>query len=242
MRKIICSIFFFIFLLLETNVGFAKSIRFSEVLCEDERFECIEVQEGQTWSSLWEDEKQQDEIRRLNRVNIKLKPGMKIAVPKEKNFFKDPKNLPFPSLIDARGEKQIKVDLSILAWEAYDEEGKLLKWGPASGGKAWCPDVNSKCRTPAGEYYMRNKGGASCKSHKFPIPRGGAPMPYCMFFRGGYALHGSPEVPGYNASHGCVRLYKEDAQWLNEEFSKNKESEEVPSKIKIIIEPYMGLD
>ena len=43
-------------------------------------------------------------------------------------------------------------------------------------------------------------------------------MPYCMFFHTGFALHGSYEVPGYNASHGCVRLYKEDAKWLNEEF------------------------
>ena len=26
------------------------------------------------------------------------------------------------------------------------------------------------------------------------------------YFTGGYALHGSPSVPGYPASHGCVRL------------------------------------
>jgi peptidoglycan hydrolase-like protein with peptidoglycan-binding domain len=26
------------------------------------------------------------------------------------------------------------------------------------------------------------------------------------YFTGGYALHGSPSVPGYAASHGCVRL------------------------------------
>lgn len=224
------------------NFVFSKTTRFGEVLCEDNRFECIEIQEGQTWSSLWEDEKQRDEIRRLNRMNIKLKPGMNIAVPKDKDYFKDSKYLPFPSLINAAGEKQIKVDLSILAWAAYDEEGKLLKWGPASGGKAWCSDVNSKCRTPSGEYYLIKKGGEFCKSHKFPIPRGGAPMPYCMFFRGGYALHGSPEVPGYNASHGCVRIYSEDAQWLNEEFSKSKDSQEAPSQIKVIIEPYSDIE
>ncbi len=43
-------------------------------------------------------------------------------------------------------------------------------------------------------------------------------MPYCMHFSGGYALHGSPTVPGYNASHGCVRLFTEDAKWLNQHF------------------------
>jgi len=33
-----------------------------------------------------------------------------------------------------------------------------------------------------------------------------------MFFHGGFALHGSPSVPGYNASHGCVRLFDDDAE------------------------------
>lgn len=43
-------------------------------------------------------------------------------------------------------------------------------------------------------------------------------MPYCVFFNRGIALHGSPEVPGYHASHGCVRLFVQDAEWLNESF------------------------
>ncbi len=43
-------------------------------------------------------------------------------------------------------------------------------------------------------------------------------MPYCMHFFMGYALHGSDQVPGYAASHGCVRMFIEDARWLNEEF------------------------
>jgi len=35
----------------------------------------------------------------------------------------------------------------------------------------------------------------------------------------GFALHGSYEVPGYNASHGCVRIFVDDAEWLNEDFT-----------------------
>jgi lipoprotein-anchoring transpeptidase ErfK/SrfK len=31
-------------------------------------------------------------------------------------------------------------------------------------------------------------------------------------------MHGSYTVPGYRASHGCVRMFNEDAQWLNKEF------------------------
>ena len=45
-------------------------------------------------------------------------------------------------------------------------------------------------------------------------------MPYCMFFHGGYALHGSYEVPNYNASHGCLRVVPSAAAWLSRNFVK----------------------
>lgn len=35
------------------------------------------------------------------------------------------------------------------------------------------------------------------------------------YFRGGYALHGSPSVPGYPASHGCVRMPNWEADWMD---------------------------
>jgi hypothetical protein len=40
-----------------------------------------------------------------------------------------------------------------------------------------------------------------------------APMPYAVFFNGGYAVHGTFEVKhlGRPASHGCVRLLTENA-------------------------------
>lgn len=40
-----------------------------------------------------------------------------------------------------------------------------------------------------------------------------APMPYAVFFNGGYAVHGTNEVRrlGRPASHGCVRLDTENA-------------------------------
>lgn len=34
------------------------------------------------------------------------------------------------------------------------------------------------------------------------------------YFTGGYALHGSPEVPAWPASHGCIRLTMWDSSWL----------------------------
>ena len=38
-----------------------------------------------------------------------------------------------------------------------------------------------------------------------------SPMPYSVFFRGGYAIHGTGYVKqlGRPASHGCVRLHSQ---------------------------------
>lgn len=43
-----------------------------------------------------------------------------------------------------------------------------------------------------------------------------SPMPYSIFFSGGYAIHGSYEISylGSPASHGCVRLHPENAAIL----------------------------
>ncbi len=42
------------------------------------------------------------------------------------------------------------------------------------------------------------------RSHKYH----GSPMPHAMFFRGGYAIHGTYSTGslGRRASHGCIRL------------------------------------
>lgn len=44
----------------------------------------------------------------------------------------------------------------------------------------------------------------------------GAPMPYSIFFHGGYAIHGTTDLKrlGRIASHGCVRLHPDNAKTL----------------------------
>jgi lipoprotein-anchoring transpeptidase ErfK/SrfK len=37
-------------------------------------------------------------------------------------------------------------------------------------------------------------------------------LPYADYFTGGYAFHEYPDVPGYPASHGCIRIADGDAQ------------------------------
>ncbi len=124
---------------------------------------------------------------------------------------------PFPKSISS-GD-MLKVDLGKLAWAAYDSNGNLVRWGGASGGKNFCDDIGKGCKTVTGTFTFYKKSGSSCKSNLFPVGRGGAPMPYCMHFSGGYALHGG-FVPDFNASHGCVRVPVHEAQWLNQNFVK----------------------
>ena len=39
------------------------------------------------------------------------------------------------------------------------------------------------------------------------------------YFKGGFAIHGSNGVPAFPASHGCIRVTIQDADWLSERLS-----------------------
>ncbi|MEO8401465.1 MAG: L,D-transpeptidase [Gammaproteobacteria bacterium] len=209
-----------VILMLISHSAFALPISYT--LCKDtERFTCYTVKRSDSWEKLFSDPRKKDLVKRINRMNIELDRGMKIAIPKNMNGELDIMDYsPFPKQIAALGEKTIFVSINpaILAWGAYDSGGTLQAWGPVSGGKGWCPDVGRHCNTSLGKFEVYRKEGRHCVSTKFPVGRGGAPMPYCMFFNGGFALHGSYDVPGYNDSHGCIRLFVPDASWLNKNF------------------------
>ncbi|EKE01049.1 MAG: enhanced entry protein [uncultured bacterium] len=194
----------------------AKS--YSKQLCFQPGYTCIKIKKGYTWDRLLPDPRRQYIVKKINRMNIELEPGMVIALPNDLDQADELMFAPFPTRITPFDRTVVIVDLSDQAFAAYDTFGSLVHWGPISAGQDWCADVGRGCRTPVGSYYVQSKGGPGCSSSKYPIPEGGAPMPFCMFFRGGYALHASPAVPGYHASHGCVRLFYEDAEWLNKEF------------------------
>jgi hypothetical protein len=131
----------------------------------------------------------------------------------------------------ASKEKIVVVDPRVHAWGAY-ENGNLVRSGLATSGSSWCPDTGKPCRTSSGQFRVYSLGDETCKSKIFPIPKGGAPMPYCMFFHGGQALHGvhSGEVVEGNISHGCVRLQVSDAEWLRYNF--------VNVGTKVVVKPY----
>jgi lipoprotein-anchoring transpeptidase ErfK/SrfK len=124
-----------------------------------------------------------------------------------------------PSHIPATGEKVIIIDPNAHAFGAYSPGGVLLRSGTATAGSRWCRDLHRPCKTRSGSFRIHSLGSSGCKSHKFPLPRGGAPMPYCMFFNGGQGIHGSYEVVRGNISHGCVRVHVGDAHWLRFNFA-----------------------
>ncbi|WP_058535303.1 L,D-transpeptidase [Legionella saoudiensis] len=117
-----------------------------------------------------------------------------------------------------------------LSWKAINEHGQVVRTGRGSAGRKYCPDIHRGCKTPTGVFRIWSKGGPGCRSSRYPVGRGGAPMPYCMYFSKNYAIHGSYEVPHYNASHGCVRLLPSDAKWLSQNFMK--------IGTKVVIKPY----
>jgi hypothetical protein len=66
-------------------------------------------------------------------------------------------------------------------------------------------------RTPNGSYRPQRLE-RKWFSRKYDM----SPMPYSIFFDGGYAIHGSYEIKriGAPASHGCIRLHPEHAEIL----------------------------
>lgn len=208
------------YLISATTYSFAYT-RYGETLCNQPDYFCMKVKSQDSWDKLFPNIEERDMVKRINRMNIRLKTGMTIAVPKNIERLTIYDVSPFPRYIESDGEKTIYVSQKNLAWGAYDQDGELLWWGPISSGVDHC-NVSGGCTTPTGSFRVIRKQDIDCVSTVFPRrangESGGALMPYCMHFFRGFALHGSYDVPGYRASHGCVRMFIEDARWLNEEF------------------------
>lgn len=209
-------------LLLFMTVNAFSEARYGAWLCKQPGYHCLIVQSVDSWESLFPDESVQSLLQRINRMNIPLKRGMMLAIPDNLEGMSIYDFSPFPRYIDSNGEKMVYISQKLLAWAAYDEQGELTWWGPISSGIGPKCRAPGACETPSGLFRIIRKQDENCISTAFPRryngESGGAEMPYCMHFFRGYALHGSDEVPGYRASHGCIRLFNEDAQWLNEEF------------------------
>ncbi|MFC3909178.1 L,D-transpeptidase [Legionella dresdenensis] len=210
---------------------------FGTALCAYPQYQCIKISKNQSWDTMFPDEQQRDIVQRLNRSYNYLWAGKEIVVPRNMENKTLLDFSPFPLTIQPDGEKQIIVDQDKLAWAAYDIDGKLVKWGPISSGRDKCSDSNRSCRTMTGIFHFFSKENEKCRSNVYPVGKGGAKMPYCMYFHKGFALHGSDDIPGYRASHGCVRMFTRDALWLNHEFVEVANPKANFAGTKIIVRP-----
>lgn len=186
---------------------------YGTALCSHPNYDCVKVKGGKSWERMFPDPKHRDIVQRVNRTYNYLWGGKTLAIPKNLDQITIFDVSPFPLAIGKTGEKQVIVDQEKLAWGAYNAEGNLVKWGPISSGKDYCPDIGKRCRTQTGVFRIFGKQNKRCRSRAFS-----ANMPYCMFFYKGFAMHGSNDIPGKRASHGCIRMFTHDAKWLNYEF------------------------
>lgn len=192
-------------------------------LCHQPGLHCIAVNPGDTWERKFPDSEQRNIVERLNRTNVPISFRRWLVVPKSWDHLNYNELGPFIGKIDPPGQKLLIVDLRVFAFAAYDASGNLVYWGPATGGDQWCSDSDNNCMTAQGNFKIYRIQGADCVSHQFPLEtesglKGGSPMPYCMHYYRGYALHGANLAGFTNRSHGCIHLFNADAKWLKENF------------------------
>ncbi len=200
---------------------FVPPAEYEHELCHSPFFKCYPVKSNETWRGLFSDDSKRSLVQRINRTNVPLQYLNEIILPVDIKNISYKAISPLPAHLDTGGQRLVYVDLNHFAFAAYDEQGNRVLWGPASGGKPWCDDTKTSCLTATGTFHVYRIKGADCTSGTYPLETdGGAQMPYCMYFYKGFAMHGSTLSGFVNRSRGCVRLFDEDAKWLNENFVK----------------------
>ncbi len=142
-------------------------------------------------------------VLKLNRLDLKhCKSGDTLIVPI--NFTDSAALCPFPLHFDSAAAipKLLVISRKVQAFAAY-EHGTLLRWGPTSTGKKKTP-------TPAALYFTNWKKKLT---HSTVDPSW--ILPWCVNLDNfeGISLH-QFDMPGYPASHSCIRLLEEDAMWI----------------------------
>jgi peptidoglycan hydrolase-like protein with peptidoglycan-binding domain len=115
---------------------------------------------------------------------------------------------PAPLLPDG-GPTRIEVDFKrqvLFFWK----DGALQRVIPVStgNGKRYCEDgICGVAVTPSGSFRIERRIKGKRKSYLGLLYDP-------LYFYGGFAIHGSPSVPGYPASHGCVRIPMHVSRWM----------------------------
>ena len=105
---------------------------------------------------------------------------------------------------------EARIDLSQQKMRVY-QHGRLVHVWPISSGRRGYATPTGTYRPTRmyREYYSRKYDNS--------------PMPHSIFFRGGYAIHGTNYIKrlGRVASHGCIRLHPSNARTLYNMVQRN---------------------
>jgi lipoprotein-anchoring transpeptidase ErfK/SrfK len=142
-------------------------------------------------------------LLKLNRLDAQhLRAGVTLVIPEQVDELTS--FSPFPNRVETVREipKLILVSLRVQAFGAY-EFGNLVRWGPVSSGKKASP-------TPAGLYHTnwKSKATRSSINDEWLLP-----WYFNLDNQSGISFH-QYDLPGYPASHGCLRLLADDAAWI----------------------------
>lgn len=98
---------------------------------------------------------------------------------------------------------EARIDISSQTMHVYRHGVLVHRWKVSTGRSGY--------HTPTGTYRPQRM-----YKRYFSRKYDNSPMPYSIFFRGGYAIHGTNYIKnlGRPASHGCVRLHPENAARL----------------------------
>ncbi len=143
-------------------------------------------------------------ILHINRIDLEhLRDGATLIVPESPSSLRALS--PFPDALGAAvpsAAKLLLVSRRVQAFAAY-ESGTLVRWGAVSTGRRETP-------TPAGLFATnwRSKLRRSTDNAAWLLPW------YVNFINSSGVSFHQFDLPGYPASHACVRLLEADAKWI----------------------------
>lgn len=113
------------------------------------------------------------------------------------------------------GLPRIEIDIPRQVLLFFDEQGLDRVIAVSTGTNRKYCEISKKsgkqvcgvAQTPRGRFHIqyRISGWRESDLGKLYNP---------LYFNGGFAIHGAPSVPAYNASHGCVRISVATSKWF----------------------------
>lgn len=139
-------------------------------------------------------------LEKINAIDKKYFLGKTLLVPASLEQAES-----YCPLYDFRADLAL-IDSAIVVYRERNllgvyQKGSLIYWAPITRAR-------SLQATTPGQHRVRSK-------HRLMYSKkyGNVPMPFSLVIVGNVCIHQGPMV-GRPASHGCVRLFRRDAEWL----------------------------